>query len=266
LSEIEGRNVLLMMGNSRLRLAAFILFAFLSLNCSLAQPIIDRVKSSDTLARLNSDQAESSRRRQPTSRPTFTPTPNYTDTPTATPTPTITPIPTDTPTPVPTNTPVPTDTPAPTDTPVPTNTSPPPPPTATFTPAPTPTPSYPFKLTEQGNRAIQKTNYHVITIYVAAVDANNTPIGGLKMVGDHTPSGMHAESALSDWNWSVANCLNCDYVKQGNLKFEPGPQTDGTWDIYLADANGTRLSKTIPLSYSSDPQQWVYDFLILQKK
>lgn len=257
-----------MMGNPRRLSVAFILLAIFSLSCTLAQPVIERVRSSDALASLSSDsdESEAAQRRQPTPRPTFTPTPNYTATPTQTRTPTITPIPTDTLTPVPTNTPIPTDTAEPTDTPVPTNTSPPPPPTATFTPAPTPTPDYPFRMVEQGNREFQKTNYHIITIYAAIVDANNVPIGGLKLVGDHTPSGRHVESPPSDWRWSAANCLDCDYVKQGNLKFEPGPFEDGTWNIYLADSNGTQLSEMIPLSYSSNPEQWVWDFFILQKK
>ncbi len=256
-----------MLGNSRPLLAAFILFAVFSISCSLAQPIIDRVRSSEAVAGLTStSDEEEPLRRRPTPRPTFTPTPNYTDTPTNTPSPTVTPIPTETPTPVPTNTPLPTNTAAPTNTPVPTTPAPPPPPTATFTPAPTPTPDYPYTVVEQGNREFQPTNHHTITIYVAAVDQNNTPIGGLKMIGDHQPSGQHAESPLSDWNWSTANCLNCSYVKQGNLKFEPGLFADGTWEVYLSDSNGTQLSKKISLSYSSDPSTWVWDFLLFKKK
>ena len=256
-----------MVGNARPLFVAFVLFALITVNCGLAQPIIDRVRSSgEAVVGAGSNGDEASARQRPTRRPTFTPTPDYTSTPTNTPTPTITPIPTETPIPPPTDTPVPTDTPPPTDTPAPTNTSAPQPPTATFTPAPTPTPDFPYRVTEQGNREFQKTSYHIITIYVAAIDANNVPVGGLKLVGDHVPSGEHAESVLSDWSWSTANCLNCDYVKQGNLKFEPGAYVDGTWNIYLADDNGTPLSDVIPLSYSSDPQQWVWDFLILQKK
>jgi hypothetical protein len=240
----------IMKGKERPILAAFILLALISLGCSLARPILERVRSSDALASLNTDseEAESARQRRPTPRPTFTPTPNYTPTPTNTATPTITPIPTET------------------LTPVPTNTRPPPPPSATFTPAPTPTPDFPFKVVEQGNREFQHTTYHIITIYVALIDANNVPIGGLKMVGDHVPSGRHAESALSDWSWSVTNCLSCDYIKQGNLKFEPGPFEDGTWEIYVADSGGTQLSQKIPLSFSSSPDTWVWDFFIFQRK
>ena len=251
-----------MKGKERPILAALILFALISLGCSLAQPILDRVRSGDALASFTTDseEAESARQRRPTPRPTFTLTPNYSPTPTNTATPTITPIPTETLTPVPTNTPAPTDTPAPT------NTRPPPPPSATFTPAPTPTPDFQFRVVEQGNREFQHTTYHIITIYVALIDAGNVPVGGLKMVGDHTPSGRHMESALSDWSWSVANCLGCDYIKQGNLKFEPGPFEDGTWEIYVADSGGTQLSQKIPLSFSSSPDTWVWDFFIFQSK
>lgn len=258
--------MIFMKGTSRPFLAALILFAFFSLSCGL----VDRIRSSETLGSLASraGNAEETRQR-PTPRPTFTSTPAYTPTPTNTATPTITPIPTETPTPVATDTPLPTDTPAPTDTPPPPPTRPPAPPADTPTPAPpadTPTPDFPFAVAEQGNREFQKTTYNGITLYVAVVDQNNTPIGDLKIVGDQTPSGLHAESPLSTWNYSTANCLNCGYVKQGNVKFEPGPFSDGTWNIYLADQAGTKLSPVVALSYSAAPEQWVWDFIIFKKK
>jgi hypothetical protein len=236
----------------------------------------------------------------PTLRPTFTPTPGsgealltapggtidgstYLPTPGEVPTEVPTPVPTLTPSPTPlaTNTPTPTDTPEPTSPPPPA--PPAPPPVAQSAPAvrsdaapaaAAPTPdepvsppesAYPFIVTEQGNREFQRTNYHVITIYAAAVSAGNVPIGGLKLVGDHVPSGMHAESGLSDWHWSVVNCLDCDYVKQGNLKFEPGTFADGVWNIYLADQNGAPVSPIVPLPYSADPSQWVWDFILFRK-
>jgi len=175
-------------------------------------------------------------------------------------------IPTPVPTLTPTDTPVATNTPLPTDTPVATNT-PRPRPTATpAPPSPTPAPSFQFMVAEQGNRMFQSTSYHVITIYVAVVSSGNIPMGGYKVVGDHSPSGQHAESGLSTWDWGVTNCLECDYVKQGNLKFEPGSFTDGVWNIYLTDANGARMSETVALPYSSDPEQWVWDFIIFKQK
>jgi len=111
----------------------------------------------------------------------------------------------------------------------------------------------------------QKTTNHGITIYIAITTLDNVPIGGLKVVGDQLPSGEHKESALSDWSWSATNCLDCDYVKFGNLKFEPGPFSDGVWNIYVADGQGTPLSPTASFSYSSDPAQWVWDFIIFRK-
>ena len=187
-----------------------------------------------------------------------------------------TPIPTVVPTLTPSSTPVPTEAPQPTDTPTPLPTEPPPPPqpaaavrpAATPTPAepePAPAPSFPFIVAEQGNRTFQPTSYHIITIYAAVVSEGNIPLGDLKLIGDHTPSGQHVESAPSAWFWSVTNCLDCGYVKQGNIKLEPGPFTDGTWNIYLADGNGTPLSPVLPLSYSADPSQWVWDFVIFRR-
>jgi hypothetical protein len=135
-------------------------------------------------------------------------------------------------------------------------------------PEPAPAPpaaQFPFTVAEQGNREFQHTNYHVITIYVAVVSAGNIPIGGLKVVGDHVPSGMHAESGPSDWGWSAVNCLDCDYVKQGNVKFEPGTFEDGVWNIYLADQSGAPVSPVVPLTYSADPASWVWDFIIFKR-
>ncbi|HXV42453.1 MAG TPA: hypothetical protein VEC96_05290 [Anaerolineae bacterium] len=214
---------------------------------------------------------------------TYLPTPGESATEVPTPVPTLTPS----------ATPPPTDTPPPVDTPVPTEEPPPAQPVAappaaalpaapdpppadlpaaapaaiapTSEPTPVPEPGFPFIAAEQGNREFQHTNYHVITIYVAAVSAGNIPIGGLKVIGDHVPSGMHAESGLSDWNWSAINCLDCDYIKQGNVKFEPGTFSDGIWNIYLADQNGTPLSAPVSLSYSADPAQWVWDFIIFKR-
>lgn len=235
----------------------------------------------------------------PTLRPTFTPTagPNSSlltggegtiDGSTYLPTPgeVATEVPTPVPTLTPSATPLPTEAPLPTDTPEP----PPSPPAAqpvvaqpavappvaapaavaptpeapTPVPAP-PAPAFPFTVVEQGNREFQHTNYHVITIYVAAVSAGNIPIGGLKIVGDHVPSGRHVESGPSDWGWSAVNCLDCDYVKQGNVKFEPGTFEDGVWNIHLADQNGTQLSPIVPLPYSADPASWVWDFIIFRR-
>jgi hypothetical protein len=47
---------------------------------------------------------------------------------------------------------------------------------------------------------------------------------------------------------------------------EPGSFSDGTWNVYLADEGGAQLSKVVPLSYSTDPNQWVWDFIIFKKK
>ncbi len=164
----------------------------------------------------------------------------------------------------PTFTPVATEASLPTGTPAPTNT-PRPLPTATpVPPTPIPPSSYPFKVAEQGNREFQKTNYHAATIYVAILNGT-LPLGGLKVVGDHVPSGKHVESGYSNWHWSVVNCLSCDYVKQGNLKFEPGPFTDGVWNVYVSDDSGAQLSPVVSLAYSADPAQWVWDFIIFSK-
>jgi hypothetical protein len=179
-------------------------------------------------------------------------------------TPVPTPVPSLTPTapPPPTASPTPTETPRPTQTPAPRPTAIPVPPTAT---SPPPPPSFPFVVTEQGNRTLQRTSYHVITVYIAIVSEGNIPLGGYKVIADNGAGGR-IESGLSDWNWSATNCLDCGYIKQGNLKLDLGPAVDGVWSLTLADPNGQILSNPVSFTYSSDPEQWVWDFVIFKRQ
>lgn len=248
------------MGTPRplLMLAAFFLLAAVTINCSLAESLAERIRSRQILASLGSDDATPTLRSQPTRRPTFTPTPAYTETPTPTLTPTITPIPTDTPTPVPTPTPLPTDTPVPTDTPI--STVPPPPPPPTETPTPAPTPDFAFKVREQGDRTWQKTNAPILSNIFAITDGNGTPLGGYFIVGEHS-SGKTYKSSSSTWQYDAC-AGGGGYGKCGNVKFEPpGGFQDGTWTVYVTDGGGAQLSAKVPLSYSSDPNQWYWDFI-----
>ena len=185
-----------------------------------------------------------------------------------TPVPTFVPSLTPTATAPATNTPIPTDTPAPTvapplPTPAPVVAAAAPAPAAAVAPAP-PAPAYPFAVSEQGNREFQRTTYHVITVYIAVVSEGNIPLGGYKVIADNS-SGGHIESSLSDWNWSVTNCLDCGYIKQGNLKIELSTFEDLAWNLYLADPSGTPLSAPTTLTYSTNPDQWVWDFLVFRR-
>jgi len=231
-------------------------FLATGLGCALPQRLAQRVAAEPT-ATLGPTK---------TPRPTFTSTPDWTPTPTITATPTNTPIPTDTPTPVATDTPTPlpatpTLTPAP-----PTATFTPAPPAPTPTPAPptnTPEPTYPFHVVEQSNREYTHTNYHAIVIYVEILDANGTPLGGYRVVGDST-TGQHVVSAESCWDWCKATPPG-GYAKVANVTLEPGPFIDGAWSIYLVDGGDTQVSPVVTLPYSSDPSQWVWDFVLLKQ-
>jgi len=238
-------------------LAGIVLLAG-GLGCSLTQRLAGRfaLEPTATLAPTK------------TLRPTFTPTPDWTPTPTITPTPTNTPIPTDTPTPVPTDTPTPMP---PTDTPVPTATFTPAPPTPTFTPAPptpTPAPSYPLSVVDQTDRTFTHTDSHFLLIYVNITDANETPLGGYRVIGDSS-NGMHYESAESCWDYCTGNFKEPGggYKKRANIKVEPpGGFFDGTWNFYVVDGGGGQVSPTLSFTYSSDPSQWVWDFIWFMRK
>lgn len=181
----------------------------------------------------------------PTSTPTATPT--ETSSPTSTATPTITPTPTDTATPLP-----PTLTPTPTNVPPPT---PIPPPSATPPPADTPVPEYDFLLGEFFN---SPTSNSFLVMYVAIVDPNEIPIGGMKIIGTRLDHNLTYESPLSTWYYEGYNAPG-DVIKSGNVKFEPPGGIENTsWVIHLADAQGNRMSADVPFETDANAKQWYF--------
>lgn len=231
--------------SKQLLVAIAVVLLAASLACSLVEPIRERVAAqpTDTPAPTK------------TPRPTFTPTPDWTATPTVTSTPTATLIPTDTPTPPATSTftPTPTETPAP-----PTATFTPAPPTATFTPAPptaTPTPSYQFRVVE-GPTGFATTN-SILVIYIAIHDPNNVPIGNMKVIADHSPSGRRVESAPTCFNFCKPSGLS-GTIKFGNTTIEWGGIETGSWTLHVLDGGGREVAAPVTINVDSNNPQWFF--------
>lgn len=187
--------------------------------------------------------------------PTFTTTP----TPTNTPTPTATPLPTDTPTVTPTPTETATATPSPTPTETPPPVFRPPAPTATPAPPPeptaTPVPQYDFLLGEFFN---SPTTNSFLVIYVAIVDPNEIPIGDMKIIGTRLDHNLTYESPLSTWHYEGYSAPG-EVIKSGNVKFEPPGGIETTsWVLYLADANGSRMSEDVKFDVDATNKQWYF--------
>lgn len=191
--------------------------------------------------------------------PTFTntPRPTFTHTPTPTPTPTFTPTPTATFTPTPTVTPTPTNTPTPTDTPTVTPTNTPRPPTATPTVTLTPVPVYDY-LVEEFYEDYTSNNF--LTMYVAMVNKQEIPIGGLKLVGVFQPGGATHETELSKWHFEGYSVPSPGQVlKTGSVKFEPpGGFHDGKWIVHLQNEAGQRMSADFEFHTSADIPKWYF--------
>ncbi len=200
-----------------------------------------------------------------TPAPTFTPTPlpPPSPTPTATWIPWLTPTATDTPMPTPSPTatatfaPPPSATPRPTNTPVPARppaAAAPSPATPTPVPAPTPAPSYDYQVNEV---YIDYTTVPFLTGYIAIVNAQEIPIGGVKAVGVFEPGGQRHESPLSKWFFDVATAPGV-VAKKGSVKFEPGGIQLGTWFIHLENEQGARLSEDVSINTDPSSPQWFY--------
>ena len=246
---------------------AVVILMLASLGCSLGQrlELLARAEAPGETAALGLAQT------------TYTPAPTFTRTslPPTSPTPTATwlpwPTPTATDTPIPTPTPTATATfaPPPSPTPQPTNAPFPARPTATAAPvavapaaaspatpipAPTPTPGYDYLV---GEVYLDHTTVPFLTGYIAIVNAQEIPIGGVKAVGVFEPGGQRHESPLSQWFFDVATAPGA-VAKTGSVKFEPGGIQAGTWFIHLEDEGGTRLSEDVAINTDPEVPQWFY--------
>ncbi len=179
--------------------------------------------------------------------PTFSPTPTATLIPTQAATPPPTATVTATPVPAsPTATPVP-----PTATSIPTDT-PPPAPTATDAPAPTPTPAFVFDVVEFDKFSTNHTNFDV---YIAITDADNRPLAGYRVVGQHS-GGMQKESDVSANRWTQNS--GAMHYKAGNIKYEVFNSPGGVWTLQLVDEGGQPMAPLLEFPFDTNSPAWYF--------
>jgi hypothetical protein len=108
------------------------------------------------------------------------------------------------------------------------------------------------------------TTNSFMVMYVAIVDANNVPIGDMKVVGTRLDHNLTYQSPLSTWYFEGYNAPG-EVQKSGNVKFEPPGGIETTkWIVRLEDANGARLSEDIPFNTDQNDKQWY--FLMFRRK
>ena len=116
-------------------------------------------------------------------------------------------------------------------------------------------PDYDYLLGEFYN---SPTTNSFIVIYVAVVDPNEIPIGGMKVVGTRLDHNLTYESPMSTWHYEGYNAPG-QVRKSGNLKFEPPGGIEATsWLLHLADAQGNRLSDDVPFDTDPASKQWYF--------
>jgi hypothetical protein len=120
---------------------------------------------------------------------------------------------------------------------------------------------------EQNDPTWTHTSNTNIIVFVSIVDGNNTPLGGYQVIGDSAQAigNSHIVSEPSCYDWCT-DTGHGGYAKVANAKFEPGAFIDGTWNVYLVDGGGAQVSPVVPLTYSTDPNQWRWDFIAFQAK
>lgn len=128
-------------------------------------------------------------------------------------------------------------------------------PTSPPAPTLTPTPSFAYQAVEVYK---DHTANSFLTGYIAIVNDQEIPIGGLKAVGDFAPGGAHYESPLSNWFFDGQTAPGA-VTKESSVKFEPpGAVESGTWFIHLEDEGGTRLSADTTVSTDPNNVEWFY--------
>jgi hypothetical protein len=206
--------------------------------------------------------------------PTMTPTP--TNSPTVTPTPTTT----ETGIPTPTNPRVVIATPIPTDTPTPTATRVPVISTGggssggsslssglgvSAGPSARPTSTFEYTIVTDPIEYETTNNFFAI---LARVTAYNTPVGGYRLMGVHSPSGITYESppacgelckASSPDEYTTSEGVVVRQPNQdGNLFFEAPFYETGVWTIQLIAPNGGQASDTFRIDVDAAERVWVY--------
>ncbi len=195
----------------------------------------------------------------------------HTPTPTRTPTATAT----DTPIPTPTNTRVVHDTATPTPSGTPT-----PLPTPTNTRVvqysggsgggssyATPTPRCGAPLCVKSEPVEYDTNNYFFVI-LAQITTNGVLQPGYKLVGTHSPTGATWESPLSCPDLCKAsgvesvtddngNVIRFE-IQKGNVAFEAPTYDTGTWSVWVVDANGQKVSKTINIPIDHENRKWYF--------
>ncbi len=96
-----------------------------------------------------------------------------------------------------------------------------------------------------------------LVMYIAVTSANNVPIGGMKIIGDHSPSGMHVESPATCFNWCAPTAPGGD-AKVGNVKFEPPAYIAGTWTLKLVDGGGALAAAPVTVGVDPANPQWYF--------
>ena len=116
-------------------------------------------------------------------------------------------------------------------------------------------PDLPYRMVEVYK---DHTSNLFLTIYVAIVNHQEIPIGGIKAVGTFEPGGLRHESPLSQWFFDASSAPGA-VVKIGSVKFEPpGGIQAGTWFIHLENEQGARLSEDVDLATDPNTPQWYY--------
>ena len=102
------------------------------------------------------------------------------------------------------------------------------------------------------------TSNSFLTGYVAIVNAQEIPIGGVKVVGSFEPGGYYHESPLSKWQFEGYSAPGA-VTKTSSVKYEPPfGFLAGTWMIHLEDEGGRRLSEDVPITIDPDSPEWFF--------
>jgi hypothetical protein len=116
-------------------------------------------------------------------------------------------------------------------------------------------PSYPYVTAEIYT---DFTSNHFLTGYIAIVNNQEIPIGGMKAVGVFEPGGYRYETSLSQWffeGYSVPG----EVIKTGSVKFEPpGGIQKGAWFIHLENEGGQRFSGDVAIATDPDHREWFF--------
>ena len=99
------------------------------------------------------------------------------------------------------------------------------------------------------------TNHLDFDVFIAITDADNKPLGGYQVLGQHS-DGLQLDSEISANDWTVNS--GAMHYKGGNIKYTMLNSPEGVWTLQLVDEARNPVAPAIEFSFDPSNPAWYF--------